>query len=364
MQKIKAPSRQLAEKWQTSLSEYSSFEEFQNSTLNSSLISFPHKGGRFDFLLKIKQQKPLIIFFNAAYSKPQKNESEPKKGLDYFLNIKALKPLVFFLSTTYSKIKSRQQQTSNSQFEKFSNSRLPSFSGYNLLEQIDASYVCVNDPTLYLSESLNLAWYLGAKEVPAQSIIVRALQKIIDQEKPKRIIFVGGSGGGFAAMYYASFFPGSLALPWNPQTDIFNFTPESVSAYLKCAWDFDGTTEQARLLLKDTLDTDLFGRFNQPGVLNYLLYLQNSSDYHHIEFHLKPFLANLNIRNPKRLITNGGAFGDSGFIKILDNGRGHIAPPFGYLVTLLRSLTQTPYDWPELFSNGNIESLISMEGTQ
>ncbi|PJX24124.1 hypothetical protein CAP48_11510 [Advenella sp. S44] len=362
MQKIKAPYQRLAEKWQTSLSEYSSIEEFERSSLHSALISFPHNDVRFDFLLKIKPQKPLIIFFNAAYSKPQKIESNQRKRLNFFLKLKHVKPLVSFFNTAYRKIIPLQLETSDSQPGRSLDSRLPSFSGYNLVEQIDASYICVNDPTLYLSESLNLAWYLGSKELPVQSIIVRTLQKIISQENPSRVIFVGGSGGGFAAMYYASFFPGSLALPWNPQTDIFNFIPESVSAYLYSAWGFEGTMEDARTLLKGTVDTDLFKRYQASGVANYLLYLQNASDYHHIESHLKPFLANLNIRDSKKLIANGGFFGDTQFLKILDNGRGHIAPPFGYLVTLLKSLTQSPYDWPELFLNRNIEDLVSIEG--
>ncbi|MGX9935265.1 hypothetical protein ACVFVO_07765 [Advenella kashmirensis] len=362
MQKIKAPYQRLAKKWRTSLSEYSSVEEFERSFLHSSLISFPHKDGRFDFLLKIKQQKPLIIFFNAAYSKQKKVESKQRKKVDFLLKHKHVKPLVSIFNTARRKISSPQLETLDSQLGRASDSRLPSFSGYNLMEQIDASYVCVNDPTLYLSESLNLGWYLGSKELPVQSIIVRTLQKIINQEKPNRVIFVGGSGGGFAAMYYASFFPGSLALPWNPQTDIFNFIPESVSSYLYSAWRFEGTMDEARLLLKGIVDTDLFKRYQTSGAANYLLYLQNASDYHHIESHLKPFLANLNIHDSTRLIANGGFFGDTRFLKILDNGRGHIAPPFGYLVTLLKSLTQTPYDWPELFLNGNIENLVSIEG--
>ncbi|RZT94251.1 hypothetical protein EV681_2669 [Advenella incenata] len=323
-------------KWNTTSSIYNSLSDFCITPAQSSLVSFPDQKGQYDFLLKIMDNRPLIVFFNAAFTGAQKqNGTNQNPTADSSASNSIRKGL-----------------------------RLPSFSGYNLLEQVDASYVCINDPSLYLSDKLNLAWYLGANDIHAQTVIVQVLKKIIDQLKPSRLIFVGGSGGGYAAMYYSSFFSESLALPWNPQTDIFKFIPDSVTTYLRHAWNFDGSIEEGKDYLQGIIETDLFSRYTKenPSSSNYLIYLQNASDHHHIDAHLKPFLSNLGISQPTELTRVGGDFSPRRHLKIMNTGSGHAAPSFASLVETLNNLATTDLTWHEMFASNKINEIISIRG--
>lgn len=92
--------------------------------------------------------------------------------------------------------------------------KLPVFTGLN--------------PTLYLDPDLKLAWYAGSSGWDLQSLLKCVLRKIATVARSNDLIFLGGSGGGFASLYCAASFPGSLALVWNPQTDIGAYSPPHV----------------------------------------------------------------------------------------------------------------------------------------
>lgn len=104
----------------------------------------------------------------------------------------------------------------------------PVFTGLNVTRELDASFVALSDPTLYLDPDLKLAWYAGSSGWDLQSLLKCVLRKIATVARSNDLIFFGGSGGGFASLYCAASFPGSLALVWNPQTDIGAYSPPHV----------------------------------------------------------------------------------------------------------------------------------------
>src|SRR5690625_1142090 len=97
---------------------------------------------------------------------------------------------------------------------------LPVLSGLGISGGLDANRVFISDPSLTLDDELLLAWYAGNYRQPnLQKSFVRIFKKILTSLQSRRTVFFGGSGGGFASLYFAGHFQNSLALVFNPQTD-------------------------------------------------------------------------------------------------------------------------------------------------
>src|SRR5699024_5115261 len=101
-------------------------------------------------------------------------------------------------------------------------------------------------------------------------------------------IFFGGSGGGFAALYFASFFAGSLALVFNPQTDIAQYSAKAVRDFALKAFDLSAEEQDPLHGLPASVVTDLCTHYRESRP-NYIAYMQNMADAEHVEKHLRPF---------------------------------------------------------------------------
>jgi hypothetical protein len=97
------------------------------------------------------------------------------------------------------------------------------------------------------------------------------------------VIFVGGSAGGFASLVLSHDMEDSIALVWNPQTNFQKYYKRSVNSYLDCCWP-DGSSSIPRSAV--TSAVDLYS--DKPGN-NIVLYMQEESDTHHVNEHLRPF---------------------------------------------------------------------------
>src|SRR5699024_9723132 len=105
----------------------------------------------------------------------------------------------------------------------------------------------------------------------------------------KRNVFFGGSGGGFAALYFASHFPNSLALVFNPQTNIARYDEQAVRDYVQRAFHLDQTTSDPICQLPHSVNYDLCAHYSRPQS-NAVAYMQNLKDETHMRYHLAPFL--------------------------------------------------------------------------
>lgn len=175
--------------------------------------------------------------------------------------------------------------------------KLPVFNGFRMVKADDASRISISDPTMGLDPNLGLAWYAGNKEYPFQSIvasIVEHIGKTIDTDK---IIHFGGSGGGFATLYFSTFNPGSLAIPLNPQVDFLLYEKSGVQKYLNATQE-GISIEQAQKTLNSIMTHDVTERYSSSERNNYILYLQNLDDPLHLEKHLPAFLNCLDVTTP------------------------------------------------------------------
>lgn len=93
--------------------------------------------------------------------------------------------------------------------------QLPVFVGDGISKDVPANRVFVNDPSMYMHPRLGLAWYAGnRKQYLLQGVLKRILKALVPEGQ--RVVTFGPSGGGFAALYYATEFPGAIAIPVNP----------------------------------------------------------------------------------------------------------------------------------------------------
>jgi hypothetical protein len=229
-----------------------------------------------------------------------------------------------------------------------SGNELPVFTGLGVTSGIATSMFIPSDPVLGLDETLSLAWHFGCEGIRLQAITIRIVQKLQALLDAPRVVTWGGSGGGFAALRVAKNVQNSIALVWNPQTDIAQYVPEFVARYrgvafpaiaADCSFPSDG--EQF-----PSLCTDLFS----AGYQGNILYLQERSDWH-VKAHLEPFLRNF-CGKVLSDVTDSSKF--SGFVTkqlylhLGHWGDGHIQPSKEVVARLLGHLSDATISLEQL----------------
>ena len=99
-----------------------------------------------------------------------------------------------------------------------------------------AHQISISDPTLFESASLASGWYLGAEGKNLPGALAQLFQDLSQKLNAKRRIYVGGSAGGFAALLYSHFDPGSIAIPSNPQTNLATYVNSNVAKFQETCW--------------------------------------------------------------------------------------------------------------------------------
>lgn len=189
---------------------------------------------------------------------------------------------------------------------------LPQFGGQFLRTYVPASVVGVADPSLSRSPTLRTAWYLGHDGFELQQILPDLVRRIAAVCEAERVIFFGGSAGGFAALYYSWCLPGSIALAFNPQTDIECFLGGHKADYRASCRPALGKGDPLATVVRSSVVSCYAERFD-----NTVIYLQNAADSGHVRKHFAPFLAAVDVANHRSLLARLAYWGNDG----------HIPPP-------------------------------------
>lgn len=174
---------------------------------------------------------------------------------------------------------------------------IPNFTGVVLAKEIGATVVSFFDPVLYLKDDLYIGWYLGWKEFNTQKIILVIINRLARMMNVSFCSF-GGSGGGFASLYYLSKSEYiDRAFVWNCQT--------VVEKYNSRFWRYLSEVS----LKKKVVDGEEFsGAMSSLDICTNLLtlseelknksfvYLQNAPDGHAV-VHAMPLVERLELKN-------------------------------------------------------------------
>ena len=186
-----------------------------------------------------------------------------------------------------------------------------------------------------------LAWYAGNSHQPdLQEILTKILRKIAEDLSSKKVVFFGGSGGGFASLYFASRFEDSLALVFNPQTNIANYTERAVRDFAVKSFAVEPDSTEPLSHLPSEVTTDVCEIYTTPRRAT-VAYLQNQNDAVHVETHLGPFLRSLH--QETNLLLCKEPWRD-----------GHSPPPKELLMQAL-DVAASSDDWAKDFSNMGFE---------
>ena len=219
------------------------------------------------------------------------------------------------------------------------NNDLPLFTGLGVTDSITTSMFIPSDPALALDANLGLAWHFGCEGIHLQAITVSIVKKLKTILHAPRVVTWGGSGGGFAAIRVAKDIPNSIALAWNPQTNIAKYVPDPVNRYLRIAFPtiaaggtFPSNREQFPSLCTNEFVAGYQGR---------ILYLQERTDWH-ANAHLKPFLASFcgkALSNIDDSSNFSGFVTDQLYLHLGHWGDGHVPPSKDVLTKVLRLLS-------------------------
>lgn len=178
--------------------------------------------------------------------------------------------------------------------------QLPRFEYFRTLRGTPYSSMYFSDPALELSPRLELAWFTGWLELDLYPLISEWARRAAAAIGATHIIFLGSSGGGFAALQASTYLPRSLALPFSPQTSIDNYLVQGVRLGAQRAYMRD---VMPQLIPEDGLESlqpnqhyfEVLGerastllRYSRPQ-RNLVHYVQNINDPSHIEQHYLPF---------------------------------------------------------------------------
>lgn len=216
----------------------------------------------------------------------------------------------------------------------------PFFSGLGIAKSKELPLIAIADPSLDNDPSLNLAWYTGGPNDNVEGNLLK-LFEALHRSLHRELLFVGGSGGGYAALSFARRFVfKSSVVVWNPQTDIYEYNERFVKSYLRSQFNFAYSA-----LARDDWKAFCKYRTDQKIATNILdtktidnprrvIYLQNATDWH-LTKHLQPLWATISHNK----LVDGKNILDSNHIIVVDKfAEGHASPPSSLIASILSQL--------------------------
>lgn len=196
---------------------------------------------------------------------------------------------------------------------------LPRFEWLASLESRSENLMFLADTALENFDDLELAWFTGNEADNLSARYAQLVNRAARQLGATKILFMGGSGGGFASLALAAQTPGSRALVFNPQTNVRKYWNKAVNHYVtRLFTTFTSASQLATLGSR----TDVTKCYAPLGLKNHqVIYVQNDDDGHHLVQHLEPFANAVGMR-PEPGVS------DDGNVRILIDhfGEGHSMP--------------------------------------
>jgi hypothetical protein len=177
----------------------------------------------------------------------------------------------------------------------------------SLSQVLNANVVYVADPSLVCSPTLTTSWYAGHEGFPAQEILRGLLAQMQRELGATRPVYLGGSSGGFAALYFSWHVPGSVAVAANSQVSLQRHYQGPVGDYRNFCWP--NLSKDAPL--SDVICQDV-ARLYAKEVPNSVVYLQNSMDPFHVKNHMSLFLASIKRSNFVNVVAEARFWGKVG----------------------------------------------------
>lgn len=175
---------------------------------------------------------------------------------------------------------------------------IPSFQRSNFSDGIEANVISLFDPSLFLSEDLRLAWFVGTKEKHYAEILAELFKEVFLglNVNTSDVLIYGTSGGGIPAIKMGTYLKNSTVYCGNIQTDASKYYQKH---YNKMREDLFSSDDKDLIYktYKERMNCyDWDGSFN-------LVVTQNIYDEFHYKNHFLPYYNHLK-NNPTNLNYN------------------------------------------------------------
>lgn len=252
---------------------YERMEDFLDSPLNSGLNTISLNGRLLDFVIRDRGAKLLLVTFHGALSPRQKT--------------------------------------------------IPYIQGEGITEASGVNLLAFSDPSLELG-AITCAWFLGDRELGKLSKRFRPIiQHVVEETGAEKVLFFGGSGGGYAAVNFASSYEGSAAIAMNPRLNLDAGPPSKLRPYLEVCHNAH-TVTPIRRVKSEFFQPNLAENFKQEAGPD-LLILQNRNDSRYLNRQTNPFIKELSSY-------------PHGYIRLFDGASGHSPASKEFLTPLIRRL--------------------------
>ena len=142
-----------------------------------------------------------------------------------------------------------------------------------------------SDPCLDLDSRMMLSWYVGTEDVDLHREIARMIDAYARRRGIEKVLLVGNSGGGFAALQLGAYLEGTRVVSFNPQIQIDRYVPR-IAESAHWALFGRGTVSDDPV---NAPRMDLIERYRRIGFDQDVLLIQNPGDDHHHQEHFLPF---------------------------------------------------------------------------
>lgn len=180
--------------------------------------------------------------------------------------------------------------------------RLPRFERLSTLLGKKANSMFFTDPGLYLDEEATITWFTGWNGVEVQKDIARSIEITAKKLNCHKVVIIGDSGGGFAALQISALIPQSICVAFDPTTTIFNYfdggnrkKTQVQERFIKTVFPQVLTASSGNFNVRSDWTTSLsdsvsaLRRYSAPTE-NWVVLVQNRNDWHYDQHYL-PFLA-------------------------------------------------------------------------
>ena len=76
----------------------------------------------------------------------------------------------------------------------------------------NVTQLSVSDPSMQIDKTHEASWYSGHEGFESQKILPDLFSEIVEQGQFDRVVFLGGSSGGFASLFYSSLINKSVSI--------------------------------------------------------------------------------------------------------------------------------------------------------
>ena len=216
----------------------------------------------------------------AAYPKRTVNTDDLKRSDikfddNYILNVNTHFQMFMSLKSKSRKLVVMGQDAINR-----NNIDLPAFFRWSWATDLPYSVIVLNDPTLYLNDTLNGGWFVGSGAEDYAQIQADIIRKIVDWFTLTDVTFFGASAGGFSSIMLATCYgKGAQAIVDIPQIDLQTYHARNeVLNLFNAAFNINDTVVPEDMRYR----VDVTKRFEKYGFIPKIKYMHNVKDSSHI----------------------------------------------------------------------------------